>query len=304
MSIYGLKPRFQALLRPVVGVLYRAGVTANQVTLAACVVSVALGAFLFRGDDVDKSIGVLSGGEKARVALAKILVAPGNFLLLDEPTNHLDTESADILADSLNDYDGTIVFVSHNLAFARKLATQVWYLENGALEIYPGSLEEFLEQIALIAVEARGGRDLELAEHALVRIDLFEAADDFLRVRLDRQRRGERLVARGCGARQLVCDDLVHAADLLEHGPAQGPALLARLELAAHDRERRFQAVREIGKRVAIALQSIALGVDEGVEARGQPRKLGRVRAGEMILAAALIEGATLFAVVAGFNAK
>ncbi|MFN7953872.1 MAG: ABC-F family ATP-binding cassette domain-containing protein [bacterium] len=106
-----------------------------------------LGAFLFRGDDVDKTIGVLSGGEKARVALAKILVAPGNLLLLDEPTNHLDTESSDILADSLSEYDGTILFVSHNLAFARKLATQVWYLENGSLEVYPGSLEEFLERL-------------------------------------------------------------------------------------------------------------------------------------------------------------
>ncbi len=106
-----------------------------------------LGAFLFRGDDVDKSIGVLSGGEKARVALAKILVAPGNLLLLDEPTNHLDTESSEILAESLSEYDGTIVFVSHNLSFARKLATQVWYLENGVLEVYPGSLEEFLERL-------------------------------------------------------------------------------------------------------------------------------------------------------------
>ncbi len=106
-----------------------------------------LGAFLFRGDDVEKSIGVLSGGEKARVALAKILVAPGNLLLLDEPTNHLDTESSDILADSLAEYDGTILFVSHNLAFARKLATQVWYLEEGSLEVYPGSLEEFLERL-------------------------------------------------------------------------------------------------------------------------------------------------------------
>ena len=137
-------------------------------------------------------------------------------------------------------------------------------------------------------METRARRDLELAEHAFVRVDLLEAAHDLLGVRLDRERHGEGLVAGRRRARELVRDDLVHAADLLEHGPAEILALLARFELAAHDRERRLEAVREIGERVAVALEAIALGVDERIEARRQARQLRRVGAPEMILAAAL----------------
>src|SRR5690606_4982747 len=84
-----------------------------------------LGAFLFSGDDVDKPIRVLSGGERARVALAKLLLKPGNLLLMDEPTNHLDLESSESLAESLKTYDGTLLFVSHNRSFVRALATRI-----------------------------------------------------------------------------------------------------------------------------------------------------------------------------------
>ena len=106
------------------------------------------GAFLFSGDDVDKSIGVLSGGERARVALARMLARPGNLLLLDEPTNHLDTESADKLTTSLDSYDGTLMFVSHNLDFARRLSTVVWDVSKGAVRTYPGSLADYLEHLS------------------------------------------------------------------------------------------------------------------------------------------------------------
>ena len=109
------------------------------------------GAFLFSGDDVDKNIAVLSGGEKARVALAKILARPGNLLLLDEPTNHLDTESADKLTESLETYDGTTIFVSHNLDFARRLSNKVWDVHDGQVEVYPGSLAEYLEHLREVA---------------------------------------------------------------------------------------------------------------------------------------------------------
>ncbi len=106
------------------------------------------GAFLFSGDDVDKPIGVLSGGERARVALARLLAKPGNLLLLDEPTNHLDTESAEKLTVSLEGYDGTLLFVSHNLDFARRLSTKVWDVHDGIVEEYPGSLADYLDRLA------------------------------------------------------------------------------------------------------------------------------------------------------------
>ncbi|HEY6880811.1 MAG TPA: ABC-F family ATP-binding cassette domain-containing protein, partial [Polyangiales bacterium] len=107
-------------------------------------VRTVLGAFLFRGDDVDKKIRVLSGGERARVALARLLLKPGNFLLMDEPTNHLDLGSSESLAESLASYDGTLLFVSHNRSFVKHLATEIWNLENGKVEVYPGTLDEFM----------------------------------------------------------------------------------------------------------------------------------------------------------------
>ena len=105
-----------------------------------------LGAFLFSGDDVDKQVGVLSGGERARVALARLLCKPGNVLLMDEPTNHLDLASSESLAESLASFDGTTLFVSHNLAFVRRLATRIWNVEGGTVEDYPGTLDEYLER--------------------------------------------------------------------------------------------------------------------------------------------------------------
>ncbi|MBX7084570.1 MAG: ABC-F family ATP-binding cassette domain-containing protein [Nannocystaceae bacterium] len=105
-----------------------------------------LGAFLFHDEDVDKPIGVLSGGERARVALARLLVDPGNVLLMDEPTNHLDLASSEALADALATFDGTIIFVSHNRSFVRRLATRIWNVEGGGVEVYPGTLDEYLDR--------------------------------------------------------------------------------------------------------------------------------------------------------------
>jgi ATP-binding cassette, subfamily F, member 3 len=117
------------------------------------------GAFLFSGDDVDKNIAVLSGGEKARVALARMLADPGNLLLLDEPTNHLDTESAAKLTDSLLSYDGTLLFVSHNLDFARRLSNKVWDVHDGVVETYPGSLGDYLTHLDVVEAEREGRSD-------------------------------------------------------------------------------------------------------------------------------------------------
>jgi ATP-binding cassette subfamily F protein 3 len=103
-----------------------------------------LGCFLFSEDDVFKKIGVLSGGERNRYALARILLAPANFLLLDEPTNHLDMRAKDVLLEALASYTGTVVFVSHDRYFIDKLATRVFEIEDGHVHVYPGNYEDYL----------------------------------------------------------------------------------------------------------------------------------------------------------------
>jgi ATP-binding cassette subfamily F protein 3 len=103
-----------------------------------------LGCFLFSEDDVFKPIGVLSGGERNRYALARLLLAPSNFLLLDEPTNHLDMRAKDVLLEALSGYSGTVVFVSHDRYFIDGLATRVLEIEGGEVRNYPGNYEEYL----------------------------------------------------------------------------------------------------------------------------------------------------------------
>lgn len=104
-----------------------------------------LGCFLFSGDDVDKKIKVLSGGEKARVALAKTIVSKANFLMLDEPTNHLDIHSVDLLIAALNNYEGSIVFVSHDRHFVSKIANKIWEIEDHKIVEFKGSYAEWEE---------------------------------------------------------------------------------------------------------------------------------------------------------------
>jgi len=104
-----------------------------------------LGAFLFSGDAVEKRIGVLSGGEKSRLALAKMLLQPSNFLVLDEPTNHLDIRTKDVLREALQQFGGTFVIVSHDRYFLKGLATKVLEMHDGQLVVYPGTFEEFLQ---------------------------------------------------------------------------------------------------------------------------------------------------------------
>jgi ATP-binding cassette subfamily F protein 3 len=103
-----------------------------------------LGCFLFGEDDVFKTIGVLSGGERNRYALARMLMMPSNFLLLDEPTNHLDLRAKDVLLTALQEFTGTVVFVSHDRYFIDKLATRVFEVENGQVHVFPGNYEDYL----------------------------------------------------------------------------------------------------------------------------------------------------------------
>jgi ATP-binding cassette, subfamily F, member 3 len=132
-----------------------------------------LGSFLFSGDDVDKKIGVLSGGERARVALAKLLVVPSNLLLMDEPTNHLDLDSAEALIEALQGYDGTLLFVSHNRSFVNGLATQVWEVKDGKLDPQPGNLDDWQRRRA---EEAERQAQLEGGARAAAAADKAQAA--------------------------------------------------------------------------------------------------------------------------------
>ena len=102
-----------------------------------------LGAFLFQGDDVQKPVTVLSGGEKSRLALAKLLVHPCNLLIMDEPLNHLDMQTVETLESTLQSFEGTLIFVSHDRFFADRLATHIWEMEAGRLRIYPGNFQDY-----------------------------------------------------------------------------------------------------------------------------------------------------------------
>ena len=139
-----------------------------------------LGGFLFHGDDVYKKVGVLSGGERTRLAVARMLLRPSNTLLLDEPTNHLDMDSKDVLLDALEDFGGTLIFVSHDRYFIDKLATKIVDVGGGGLIVYPGGYEEY-----------RWSREHQDAARGIDRRALATpAARDQRRRRLHRPRRG------------------------------------------------------------------------------------------------------------------
>jgi ATP-binding cassette subfamily F protein 3 len=115
-----------------------------------------LGGFLFQGDDIHKKAGVLSGGERTRLAVARMLLRPSNTLLMDEPTNHLDLDSKDVLLDALEDYGGTLILVSHDRYFVEKLATKIIEVGHGQAIVYPGTYKEFLWSRAQAEKQAQG----------------------------------------------------------------------------------------------------------------------------------------------------
>jgi ATP-binding cassette subfamily F protein 3 len=125
-----------------------------------------LGCFLFRGDDVFKPLGVLSGGERNRFALARILVTPSNFLLLDEPTNHLDMRAKDVLLEALAAFSGTVVFVSHDRYFIDRLATRVFEVEGGTVTCHEGNYEDYLRRKEAQAQGAANAAPVKVLEVA------------------------------------------------------------------------------------------------------------------------------------------
>jgi ATP-binding cassette subfamily F protein 3 len=132
------------MLQPKRTVLEEASDTREPVPEQA--VRTILGSFLFRGDDVFKPVAVLSGGEKSRLALVKLLLDPPNLLLMDEPTTHLDMPSIDALIGALKQYEGTLLFISHDVHFIRELATSVLHISAGNLTKYPGDYQYYLEK--------------------------------------------------------------------------------------------------------------------------------------------------------------
>src|SRR5262245_15249141 len=162
-----------------------------------------LGGFLFSGDDVYKHVRVLSGGERTRLAVARMLLRPSNLLLLDEPTNHLDLDSKEVLLDALADYGGTLVFVSHDRYFVERLATKIIEIGHGQAVLYPGNYKEFLWHKAQLAGEDRPPGDARQTEPRNVRAPRDRAAtvspQKEKRAEAGRRGRGPQAVAPGAG---------------------------------------------------------------------------------------------------------
>jgi ATP-binding cassette subfamily F protein 3 len=146
-------------------------------------VRTVLGCFLFHGDDIFKKVRVLSGGEKSRLALVKLLLDPPNLLLMDEPTTHLDLASIDALIDALDQFEGTLIFISHDVYFIRALANRVVHVNAGRLTIYPDNYQYYLDKTASVPEPAK------VPERAAPRPKSQKRVEAEQRQALSRQRR-------------------------------------------------------------------------------------------------------------------
>jgi ATP-binding cassette, subfamily F, member 3 len=122
------------------------------------------GSFLFKGDDVDKKIGILSGGERSRVCLARLLLSKKSVLLLDEPTNHLDFETVEALGRALHEHKGTVFFISHDRTFVNLIADEIIEVKDGAITHYPGTFEEYVYSMEKKVIEEDDEPDEKVRE--------------------------------------------------------------------------------------------------------------------------------------------
>ena len=197
------------------------------------------GAFLFSGPDVDKAVGILSGGERARVSLAKILVKPGNFIVMDEPTNHLDIISSEMLIDALQDFDGTLLFVSHNQSFVNRLATKIWDIRDSAIVEYPGTLNEYFDHLA--------GKEAEIAVEEDEREEEDETDSRQTRKTLRKEKAEKRnLVAAALKPIQSKLKQLEERIDEIETRKAEVEQLLADPDLFK-DKSKSIPLLNEYG---------------------------------------------------------
>ncbi len=156
-----------------------------------------LGAFLFTGDDSDKKVKVLSGGEKSRLILAKLLINPPNFLLLDEPTTHLDVDAVDALVRALTDYEGTLVFISHDIYFVRSIANTVFEVKDGRIRKFPGNFDYYFEKKdqAGIVIEAHKPKAKHLRKDAAKEAEKENAKEEERRRKEEEKKRKEHNVS-------------------------------------------------------------------------------------------------------------
>ena len=198
-----------------------------------------LGCFLFSGDDTDKKIRILSGGEKARVALAKTIVSKANFLMLDEPTNHLDLHSVELLIEALNKYEGSLILVSHDRYFISKTANKIWEIVDGKIKEFKGTYYEWVEWNARMKKQA--------AEPEPVKKEVKEVKEEKKREPIDvnKQKEQKRIQKKFSETEALVSQ--------LQQKKAEGEAQLA--DPAIYSDKNKFQ---EAERAYQGTLQSLA----------------------------------------------